>query len=223
MKKIISLVLVLFLLFSLVACGNGDSNTPTDVSNESSQDVAKENEKDTPESKYAFDEYIGVSQNNVSYQDLIKDMYLSLAKSFANGKLGSQVAIASVHGLVPESVYESQNTTSDKMSAIYKYAIEEKLPLYFEIEYTAGGDPISVDIKLGNLRKFIEDGIECGVFVGTWTSFDLSPQITSLEQISQKMNITNEVAIAFLEMIDSCDIEWLSGNPSNFLNRLLKE
>ncbi len=230
MKKIIPLFLVLFLMLSLVACNKDNPETPADKIIEIPQEFPKENEETIEENEKedlgpqnAFDEYINASQNSDSYQYLIEEMYLSLANAFATGKLGSPVAIASVHGLVPESIYSNKDTSSNKMAAIYKYSMEDKLPLYFEIEYNSKDYPISVDIKLGNMRKFIEDGIDCEVFVGSWSSFELHPQISSLEQVCQKMNITSEVAMAFFEMIDSCDVEWLDGDPGNLLNTLLEE
>ncbi|MBR5825494.1 MAG: hypothetical protein IKY78_00260 [Clostridia bacterium] len=245
MKKTISLLMVMvFVIISFTACSQKNNNVNADGNNENLQITTEitqsensqstteitqsENSQSTTEitqsenSQYtgAFEEYINVTKENSTYDYLIKEMYFSLADAFATGKLGTPTVITCVHGLVPESVYNNKNTPEEKMNAIYEYAMTDKLCAYFSTTRSSDGDVLSVDIKLGNIRKFIEDGIACGLFVGTWESFEFSSQITSIEQFSQKMNITNEVAIAFLNLIDSYDIEWLVGDKIGMLEQL---
>ena len=72
---------------------------------------------------------------------------------------------------------------------------------YFSIEFDDDGAVESVDVTLDDLKQFFEAGREKGVFTGNWEHFDLSEDVTSLEQFAKAMNITEEVAFALFEAL----------------------
>lgn len=151
-----------------------------------------------------------------------EDMVLALGQAFNTAELGTETAQTAIAGLVPESVYEDLDTVDEKMAAIHKYFKEGKISQYFDLEFDDDGAITSVEMKLGNLRKFIEDGLAGGVFEGTdWQHFDLSEDITSLEKFADQMGVTKEVAFAFLESLEDHDIEWLNGDYTSLLEKLL--
>lgn len=153
-----------------------------------------------------------------------EEMVLALGEAFTTAELGTETAQAAIAGLVPESVFEDLDTVDEKMAAIYEYFKKGKVAQYFSLEYDDDGSITSAEMKLGNMRKFIEDGLSNGVFEGAdWKHFDLSKDITSLEDFADQMDITKEVAFAFLETLEDHDIEWLNGDYSSMLEKLLPE
>ena len=151
-----------------------------------------------------------------------EEMALALGEAFNTAELGTETAQTAIAGLVPESVYEDLDTVDEKMSAIYDYFKNGKIAQYFTLEYDDDGSITSAEMKLGNLRKFIEDGLANGAFEGVdWQHFDLSEDITSLEDFADQMGVTKEVAFAFLESLEDHDIEWLNGDYTSLLEKLL--
>lgn len=156
------------------------------------------------------------------YISSAEDMVLALGQAFNTAELGTEAAQTAIAGLVPESVYEDLDTVDEKMAAIHKYFKEGKIAQYFDLEFNDDGAIESAEMKLGNLRKFIEDGLTEGVFTGTdWMHFDLSEDITSLDELAKQMGVTKEVAFAFLETLEDHDIEWLNGDYTSLLEKLL--
>jgi hypothetical protein len=153
-----------------------------------------------------------------------EEMVLALGEAFTTAELGTETAQAAIAGLVPESVFEDLDTVDEKMAAIYDYFKKGKVAQYFSLEYDDDGSITSAEMKLGNMRKFIEDGLSNDVFEGTdWKHFDLSEDVTNLEDFADQMNVTKEVAFAFLETLEDHDIEWLNGDYSSILEKLLPE
>lgn len=148
----------------------------------------------------------------------------SMVEAFANalntGDLGTETARAAMLGLVPEEVYKNLDTVKEKMDAIAKYFNEGELSKYFSIDFDDDGNIEKVDITADDLKQFFEEGKKNGVFTGNWEHFDLSEDITSLEQFAEKMNITEEVAFALFEALENHD----AGNlfdPSNILDKFM--
>ena len=151
-----------------------------------------------------------------------EDMVLALGQAFDTAELGTETAKAAIDGLVPESVYADLETVDEKMAAISDYFKTGKIAQYFRIEYDDDGAIESAEMKLGNLRKFIEDGLSNGVFTGTdWRHFELSDSIESLEDFAKQMGVTEEVAFAFLKTLEDHDTEWLNGDYTSLLENLL--
>lgn len=170
----------------------------------------------------AFNEYIA-AQSNVGYhEEILKSMVLTLADAFNTAKLGTGSVQAAVHGLIPESIYKDGETPSDKMALILDYFCEGNISRYFSLEFDNDDNPVYVDITLENIEQFIEDAIQYGVFVGSIENFDPAPSIKSLTQVCEKMNITQEVGLTFLEIIVDYDIWWLD-EGTNFISALLGE
>jgi hypothetical protein len=153
-----------------------------------------------------------------------EEMVQALGEAFNTAELGTEAAQTAIAGLVPESVFEDLDTVDEKMAAIYDYFKNGKIAQYFDISFDEDGNIESAEMKLGNLRKFIEDGLSGGVFEGSdWQHFDLSESITSLEDFAEQMGVTKEVAFAFLESLEDHDIEWLNGDYTSLLEKLLPE
>ncbi len=161
---------------------------------------------------------------STDYAGSAEAMVLALGEAFNTAELGSKTAQAAIAGLVPESVYEDLDTVDKKMEAIYDYFKTGKLSYYFDIKFDEDGAVESAEMKLGNLRKFIEDGLSKGVFAGDdWQHFDLSEDIKSLEDFATKMETTEAVAFAFFETLEDHDIEWLNGDYSSLFDKLIPD
>ena len=159
-----------------------------------------------------------------------EEMVLALGQALNTAELGTESAKASIMGLVPESVYADLDTVDEKMSAIYDYFKSGKLSQYFDIEYDDDGNIESVEMKLGNLRKFIEDGLTEGVFAGKdWEHFELSEDFIQslkdsenpLQEFADRMDVTTDVAFAFLKTLQDHDIEWLGGDYATIFDQLI--
>ena len=162
--------------------------------------------------------------SQTDYISSAEEMVLALGQAFNTAELGTEAAQTAIAGLVPESVYKDLDTVDEKMAAIHKYFEEGKIAQYFDLEFDDDGAITGAEMKLGNLRKFIEDGLSGGVFEGAdWMHFDLSEDITSLEDFAEQMGVTKEVAFAFLETLEDHDIEWLNGDYTSLLEKLLPE
>lgn len=168
----------------------------------------------------AFQEYLEAQSKSDSYEAIITNMVLTLADAFNTAKLGTDTAQAAVHGLIPERVYVDYESLNDKISAVHDYFSNGKIAHYFNIEFADDGTPICAGITLDNVETFVEDGIQSGVFVGSFEYFDLDPSMESFSQVCEKMNITEEVGIVFFELLEDYDIEWLNGPKDSLLDSL---
>lgn len=176
------------------------------------------------------------TDNATDYMGSAEEMILGLGKAFNTAELGSETARAAITGLVPESVYQDLDTVDDKMAAIYDYFKNGKLSQYFTLEFDDDGTITSAEMKLGNLRKFIEDGlVDNNVFSGTdWQHFEFSDSFLSeldalpekadkMQYFADKMGVTKEVAFAFIKSFEDYDIEWLNGDYSSLFDFLMPE
>ena len=171
------------------------------------------------------------ADSETDYISDAEEMVQALGEAFNTAELGTESAQAAIAGLVPESVYEDLDTVDEKMSAIYDYFKKGKITQYFSLEFDDDGSITSAEMKLGNLRKFIEDGLANGVFTGNdWQHFDLSKEFDDLEEgadklqyLADKMNVTKDVAFAFFKALEDHDIEWLNGDYTSMLEDLLPE
>lgn len=176
------------------------------------------------------------TDNATDYMGSAEEMILGLGKAFNTAELGSETARAAITGLVPESVYQDLDTVDDKMAAIYDYFKNGKLSQYFTLEFDDDGTITSAEMKLGNLRKFIEDGlVDNNVFSGTdWQHFEFSDSFLSeldalpekadkMQYFADKMGVTKEVAFAFIKSFEDHDIEWLNGDYSSLFDSLMPE
>lgn len=156
-----------------------------------------------------------------SYETTSCDMVWVLANAFNTAKLGTDSTQAAIKGLIPESVYSKQSGADAKMSAIYKYFTQGQISRYYTIAFDDNGDPYDVYIPLDNVKRFVNDGIKCGVFKGNFDNFETNPSIKSLDVFCEKMNITKEVAIAFFEILEGYDISWLTGDSTSLLDAFI--
>ena len=166
-----------------------------------------------------------------------EDMVLALGEAFNTAELGSEAAQAAIMGLVPESVYEDLDTVDEKMAAIYEYFRNGDLSKYFTLKYDDDGSIESAEMKLVNLKNFIENGLtgdknKDGInpFVGEdWQHFELNqtwldslPEgIDMLQALADQLGVTKEVAFAFVKSFKDHDIEWLDGDYSTFFDQML--
>lgn len=174
------------------------------------------------------------SDSESDYIGSIENMVVALGEAFNTAELGTESAQAAIANLVPESVYKDLDTVDEKMAAIYDYFKNGKLSQYIDIGFDDDGNVESAEMKLGNLRKFIEDGLNgdnnndgVNVFKGTdWRHFEFSEEFLNglndsrdkLQYFADQMNVTKEVAFAFIESLNDHDIEWLGGDYSSMFD-----
>ncbi len=156
------------------------------------------------------------------YQRYLEDMILNVANAFNTAQLGSYEAQISIGGLIPTNVYSNETTADNKMGAIYNYFTNSNFTKCYTLNFDSKGNPYECEIKLGNIRAFVEYGIECDVFVGTWESFELNPSVTTFESVCQKLNFTPEVVVGYFSILETYDIEWLDEGDSETLLDSLK-
>lgn len=176
--------------------------------------------------------------SETDYMSSAEDMVLALGEAFNTGKLGTESAQAAIMGLVPESVYKDLDTVDEKMAAIYDYFKNGKISQYFDLEFDDDGAITGAEMKLGNLRKFIEDGLNdngANVFDGSdWQHFEFSDEFLGeldnlpdkadkLQYFADKTGVTKEVAFAFIKSLEDHDIEWLNGDYSTMFDELIPE
>lgn len=155
------------------------------------------------------------------YTAQVKYMVFVLGDAFNTSQLGTESAQAAIKALVPPSVYVNAGTADAKMSAIYKYYTTGKISSYFTLSFTSDGDIYDVTIPLENVKVFVQDGINCKVFLGDFDYYELNPKITSLDTFCSKMNITKEVAVGMLQLMETYDIGWLDGDTSTLLDEFV--
>ena len=154
------------------------------------------------------------------YETKAEELVGYLVDAFHTGKLGAESAQAAIKGLVPESVYSDLDTLDDKMSAVYKYFTED-LSDYFYVKFNDDGSLESAEMLVDNVKKFVEDGITNDVFTGSWAEgWGIEDSIHSIDELAKKMNVTKEVAFAFLQAMETYDISWIGGDASTLLDRL---
>ena len=178
------------------------------------------------------------ADSETNYIGQVEEMIFTLGEAFNTAELGTESAQAAIAGLVPESVYKDLDTVDEKMSAIYEYFKTGKLSQYFDITFDDDGNIEGVEMKLGNLRKFIEDGLiddGANVFDGTdWQHFEFSDDFLAeldalpegadkLQYFADKMDVTKDVALAFIKALEDHDIEWLNGNYYTMFEDLLPD
>lgn len=171
----------------------------------------------------AFEDAQSIDEEN-DYIGKVEEMAVALGEAFSTAELGSQRAQVAIGALVPTSVFEDLDTVDEKMAAIDNY-FKNDLSKYITIEYDDDGAVESAEMMLYNLRTFIEDGLGKGVFeyqdgFSDWMHFDLSDEIDSIGELAEAMNVTKEVAFAFLQTIEDHDIEWLEGDYTSLLEQL---
>jgi TP901 family phage tail tape measure protein len=154
------------------------------------------------------------------YESKAEELVGYLVDAFHTGKLGTESAQAAITGLVPESVYEDLDTLDEKMAAVYDYFTTD-LSKYFYVKFNDDGSLESAEMLVDNVKKFVEDGIANNVFTGSWEEWDLDESIVTLDDLAKKMNVTKEVAFAFLQAMETYDISWIGGDASTLMDKLI--
>lgn len=156
-----------------------------------------------------------------SYIEAVKDMVFVVGDAFNSAQLGTKRAQAAIKAIIPESVYADAKDADAKMGAIYKYFTTGKIARYFTIEFYDDGELYDVYIPLENVKRFVQDGIDSKVFTGSFDAYELNPKVTQLDDFCSKMNITKEVAVAMLQLMENYDISWLDGDQDTLLDDFL--
>ena len=160
------------------------------------------------------------------YGSKAEEMMSGLIEGLQSAKLGTESFQAAVLGMVPPEVYANLDTVEEKVVAIVDYLKNSNFSKYFTLEFGDDGTLESVEMKLDNVKAFIEDGLkgvngENPVFVGEdWQHFELSDDIKTLDDFCKAMNLTKEMAFALFTEIDSYDAEWLNGDFGSIFDQL---
>ncbi len=156
------------------------------------------------------------------YGSKAEEMISSLIEGLQSAKIGTETFRAAVLGMIPEEVYSNLDTVEEKVAAIANYLKNSDFSKYFTLTFGDDGTLESAEMKLDNVKAFIESSQEKGVFTnqGDWTHFELSDDIKTLDDFCEKMNLTKEMAFAMFTEIDSYDGEWLNGDFGTMLDQL---
>lgn len=178
-----------------------------------------------------FEEAQTIDSDN-DYMSKTEEMLVAAIQAYETGELGTETAQVAIKALVPEIEFEGLNTVEEKAKKAHEY-LTETLNKYFVLDFDdETGEIQSVEMKMGNLRKFIEDGFENNVFAGAdWQHFEWSEEFLSgledapdkLQYFADQMDVTKEVALAAIQEINNHDIEWLNGDYGSLFDQIVPE
>lgn len=178
-----------------------------------------------------FEEAQTIDSDN-DYMSKTEEMLVAAIQAYETGELGTETAQVAIKALVPEIEFEGLNTVEEKAEKAHEY-LTETLNKYFVLDFNdETGEIQSAEMKMGNLRKFIEDGFENNVFAGAdWQHFEWSEEFLSgledapdkLQYFADQMDVTKEVALAAIQEINNHDIEWLNGDYGSLFDQIVPE
>lgn len=134
--------------------------------------------------------------------DDLVDLMTALTDAYENSEFGTATFETAFEGLIPEKVTAQLTDAGDKIQAGWEYlnGIVTKGWVDYE-EASSSGKSGTFSIDVDNVTKFVEDALataygDSTVFIGSLESFDLNPQINTLEEFASAMGTTEEVAYA---------------------------
>lgn len=128
------------------------------------------------------------------YTDDLAGMIQTLFDSYANNEFGTETFWTAFKALVPEDIYGQFEDAGDQIEAGWDY-LNNVLSRYYS------SDDGNISIDFDNIKNFVADGLNTAfgdstVFTGTLEHFELNPQINTLEEFAEAMNLTTTEAFA---------------------------
>lgn len=128
------------------------------------------------------------------YTDDLAEMIQTLFDSYANNEFGTETFWTAFKALVPEDIYGQFEDAGDQIEAGWDY-LNNVLSRYYS------SDDGNISINFDNIKNFVTDGLNTAfgnstVFTGTLEYFELNPQINTLEEFAEAMNLTTTEAFA---------------------------
>lgn len=128
------------------------------------------------------------------YTDDLAEMIQTLFDSYANNEFGTETFWTAFKVLVPEDIYGQFEDAGDQIEAGWDY-LNNVLSRYYS------SDDGNISINFDNIKNFVTDGLNTAfgnstVFTGTLENFELNPQINTLEEFAEAMNLTTTEAFA---------------------------
>jgi len=128
------------------------------------------------------------------YTDELADSISGLISAFENHEFGTEYFQTAFESLIPKNVYEQFTEAGDRIDSGWEY-LNNKLSKYFIF------DNNSVSIDFDNIKSFVSDALstefgDSAVFTGALENFDLNPQITTLHEFAEAMNLTDTAAFS---------------------------
>ena len=128
------------------------------------------------------------------YTDDLAEMIQTLFDSYANNEFGTETFWTAFKALVPEDIYGQFEDAGDQIEAGWDY-LNNVLSRYYS------SDDRNISINFDNIKNFVTDGLNTAfgnstVFTGTLENFELNPQINTLEEFAEAMNLTTTEAFA---------------------------
>ncbi len=157
------------------------------------------------------------------YTDELSGAFDDLVNSFEKHEFGTETFHEAFDTLIPEDVYGQFVDLENQYEAGWDY-LTGKLS-----RYVTKGDKGSTEVTFENAKNFIQDALDTSlgdglgsVLEGSLENFTLNPQIKTLEQFADSMNVTTEVAFALAtaiskymigneDFLDNFDIESFDG------------
>ena len=142
--------------------------------------------------------------SNTDYTSKITEMYAALKEGFSSGKVGTEAFKSAFDALIPEKIKNITDQT-ERLTKGLEYLNSstngEGIAKYF----TFDGDSATVELK--NVKNFINDLINQGVFTGDdWQNFDIAPDM-NIDKIVEKTGLTKELIFTMFDEIDNYNVE----------------
>jgi len=128
------------------------------------------------------------------YTDELSEGIGGLIESFEKHEFGTQFFKTAFEALIPEDIYGQFAEAGEQLDAGWDY-LNTKLARYFSF------DNGNVSIDFSNIQSFVSDALESGVFVGDLEHFDLSSQITTLQEFAEQMGLTETAAFSLANAV----------------------
>lgn len=148
------------------------------------------------------------------YSDDLANMIQTLFDAYEKKEFGGEAFWTAFEALIPEDVYKQFEDVGDQIDAGWDY-LNNALSRYYSF------DNGNISIDFDNIKNFVEDGLKTAfgdstVFTGTLENFELNPQIESIQDLAEAMNLTTTEAFALANAIS----KYTAGNE-DFLSDLI--
>ena len=178
------------------------------------------------------------------YGSKAEELVTTLVNALTTGELGTQAAQVAFEGLIPEEVIAEAKANAEDLDGIMQYIYDNYIankdkPLLklFEFEFDDDGNLTSAEMTREKVQAFTDELLNAKkVFTGEqdeatghWDYVGFTDEFSQklkdardpLQLFADELNVTKEVAFAYLTELEKFDISWLGGDYNTLLDQLM--